>query len=263
MLKRKPCLPGHGNIYVLALAECARRKWAKLDDRATCCSTHLNHISHPHLAAHWSASLAAVPNALQHAWMSAWYPRVEKCEETALDLTSVFGFRWLCEVCKCMHVTTLGEPHVLTLDIVSLCNSFYWTRGDKLSQASLPAARPIIHFANVFASHKGSGIGSVHDMVCGTKSVPANRSRVPPVGRALGDCKPLVTLPTSHARFLWLAVLLSGGVQRQFCRGLLAPLPEMKRLHRSTSQILSSDLGISLAVPGHSECYFSQKKVQH
>lgn len=212
-------------------------------------------MTEPHVALHtWIISLIptwqragvlrspACQNALQHARMSAWYPRVEKCEETASDLTSVFGFRWLCEVCKCMHVTTLGEPHVLTLDIVWLCH----------------ATRPIIHFANVFASHKGSGIGSVHNMVCGTKSVPANRSRVSPVGRALGDCKPLVTLPTSHAGSLWLAALLSGGVQRQFCRGLLAPLPEMKRLHRGTSRILGFDLGISLAVLGHSECYFSQ-----
>lgn len=34
----------------------------------------------------------------------AWYPRVEKREETALKLVSKFP--WVCKVCECMYVTS-------------------------------------------------------------------------------------------------------------------------------------------------------------
>lgn len=68
---------------------CTCSRWAKLDDRSPCCLLQLNHISHPHLAAHRSAKLVGVSSAVLHAWILVSYPSIEKCEETAPKLMSV------------------------------------------------------------------------------------------------------------------------------------------------------------------------------
>lgn len=63
----------------------------------------------------------------------------------------------------------------------------------------------------------GSGVESIPDMVSRTNLILAPRNRVPYVGRALGDCRLVVLLPTSQASFFWLVVCLPNCVQKQFC----------------------------------------------
>lgn len=59
----------------------------------------------------------------------------------------------------------------------------------------------IIHLI-VFALHKSGGVESTRNLVCRTKAVLANHSHVSRVGWALGDSRPVLALPTSHASIL-------------------------------------------------------------
>lgn len=84
--------------------------------------------------------------------------------------------------------------------------------------------------------------------VCGTEASQANRHSASQVGWALGDSRPIVVLPTSHARFLWWVVHLSKEVERHCFLCQHCP-PEMKRQLRDTRLILTPELWTSLTVP--------------
>lgn len=107
----------------------------------------------------------------------------------------------------------------------------------------------IIHFI-VFALHAGGGVEVIHNLVCRTEAILANHCHVSRVGQALGDSRPVLTLPTSYASILLIFLYVyPTACQSQFCLRLLAP--PIKCLWKASRLILNFEIGISQAVPGY------------